>query len=204
MGDGQRGAILARRALFVSSALGAAACSGPKAPPAVTSSTPVMSVPTGGGDATVFPVPSSAPSMSPTGPTKLPPLAVPDDVSEAARPHFERLAAQIPAIHARLDASTPPRDCPIGKQACEARWRELAKAVVEIDDMVASLSPRCQGSSADAQRFDARLEAHRTVLRERRQTLVAAAADAARWAELYEQAEQAFPRVCLKYSCSDW
>ncbi|MBI4952680.1 MAG: hypothetical protein HY908_11650 [Myxococcales bacterium] len=209
MSDPHRAAILRRRALFVTSALGALGCGGPRPPHPESGSTAsgaVVSVPTASGESPLAPASASATTSShaPAPVGKLPPLDVPADVSEAARPYFEHLAAAVPDVHAALDGLPVPRDCPIDKPACEAAWKELAEGLVELDERIRRLEPRCAGSSADARRFEERLAAHRAHIAERRAALVAAVATTARWVAMFEAAEQAAPRVCLKYACRDW
>ncbi|MCC6521127.1 MAG: hypothetical protein IT373_00565 [Polyangiaceae bacterium] len=211
MSDPHRAAILRRRALFVTSALGALGCAGPRPTHAEGGSAPsgaVVSVPTASGESPLVAA-TASPSTSPSSPApapvgKLPPLDVPADVSDAARPYFEHLATAVPEVHAALDALPVPRDCPIDKPACEAAWKELAAGLVELDERIGRLEPRCPGSSTDAQRFAQRLAAHRAHIAERRAALVAAVATTARWVAMFEAAEQAVPRVCLKYACRDW
>ena len=196
-----RAAILRRRAAFVSTALGALAGCPPSTttPPAptvgvVSPSAAPLSIAT---NSSVDPVPK-APAM--------PSLDVPSDVSDAVQKHFERLARLVPPIHARLDALAVP-GCAIDDASCADAWRALAKAVVEVRESVGKLAPLCEGASADAKRFYERLDAHRRFIDERFGRLearVAAAGGAERWQEKLDEAEAAYPRVCLDYACSDW
>lgn len=208
--DDDRAAILRRRAFFVRSALtatlGATQVGCPQEKPAPETVTVLPDAP----PPTAAPT-ASAPPPAPEPAVELPPLDVPTDVSAEARVHFEKLARDVPAIHAELaDASkTLAERCPIDDAACDAHWEAIAKHLAEAKDALADLGPRCPGSSDDAKRFDERLALHANVIRARIDRLenrvasqLADAAAKKRWAE--HQEASAIPRPCLKFACEDW
>lgn len=205
-----RAAILRRRAFFISSVTALVGCDPkPSAPP--PSPEPVA-IPPGGGE---LPEPSGKPgSGTRERPGKMPPLDVPAGINDAARRQFEHLARSIPELHARFDeiAKSLPSDCPIAEDRCAERWSALARALVEIEERMPQ-NPVCPGTSEGAKLYQARLDAHRAYLEDRRRATslrlmeaIAPASDEGkrRWAAHMDKAKSAYPRVCLNYSCQDW
>ena len=205
--DDDRAAILRRRAFFVTSALSATLAGCPPERPVPQPDPPVATVEPGSG-----PLPTAATTGSAPEPTaKLPPLEVPDDVSDAARAHFEGLVRDVPPIHQELDAAAKElsNPCPIEEAACKEHWEKIAGHLAQAKDALADLGPRCPGSSEDAKRFDEVLAAHTAVLRGRLERLereiareLATEPEKAQWKQFSEAA--AVPRPCLKFACEDW
>lgn len=214
-----RDAILRRRAFLVSRTLSQVLAAGaltgcPQEPgpqlPATGSATPVASVPTTDGG--TLPAASGSTSVSPDPPrAKIPPLDVPDDVTDVARGHFENLAQNVPPIHAELDAADKLARslCDIEDAACDGTWSALAGHLAKVRDMGYDLGPRCSGSSEDAKRYDASLTLHREAIQKRVDAIQAridAVLDSDPKKSKWEghTAKAAVPRPCLKYACEDW
>lgn len=213
--DDDRAAILKRRAFFVSSALTATlggsslgcqqekAAPGPEPRSVLVPETVETSAPTAA---------PPSPDPAPTPPKEDgPPLDIPDDVSDAARPHYEGLARDVPKIHAELDAAAErlATRCPIDDAACDAHWESIARHLAKAKDALSHLGPRCPGSSKDAKRLEERLAMHASALRARIARLEERAAsqladEAAKQRWQTHQRAAAIPRPCLKFACDEW
>jgi hypothetical protein len=211
-GDPDRAAIIARRGLFVSSALALlVGCSSSK--PASTPQPTVVAVPE----------PSSAPRPSDDKPradvhrddpnASGPSLEIPDGIGREARQRFERLIVEVKAIHALLDRMTPlvPAGCNVTNPSCDSRWRMLADALVELEERSRLLYPMCPGSSDAAKLYAARARAHLEVVAERREDLedrilqnLGSEAEQRRWQEHQRAARLAQPASVSSISCKDW
>ncbi len=146
--DHERAAILARRALLLSSALASLSCSAPGEPgpqQAATSASADVSVPlpptsTAGPAAkpTVKPLPSwddvlkSAPNST-----------VPASISAAGRSSFEGFAKQLDAPYAAVKALWDSEQglCDPKAPECREAWRKLGQALSKARDAIGDLRP---------------------------------------------------------------
>lgn len=209
-----RDVILKRRMFFVTSTLSLLGCPQENtAPPAVSPTTPVASVPqTDSGPLPSGPQPAEPSPVPPDKATKLPPLDIPSDASDTAKRHYEWQATAIPKIHKdidQLDALTTSL-CDIDDTACDKTWGDVAKLIIKIKEQRKDLEPRCgRGTTADAQRFNERLDAHLAAIdkrlapiQQRLDQKLDTAARRNKWKA--HQDANAPPRVCLKFACPVW
>ncbi len=207
-----RRTILERRLFFVSSALTALtgcprgtepSATGPDASATAVASAPAPSAaPTSASSAVVV---APAPSVA------VPAVTVPDDVSDTAKGHFERIKRLAPEIHAELDLAEKATEglCAIDEAACDASWEAVATHLAKARDRMQSLDSRCGGSSEDAKRFQTALEEQERVINQRIKSLedriqAALGSKAGRDAWRAHQEKAAIPQPCLKFRCDDW
>jgi hypothetical protein len=207
MSDPVRQRILLRRAQFVTAALAglSTACSKVnEVPHADPSNKPLPP-----------PVSASASSQPEAAlPDGLPPLDTPSGVSEIAKTEFERLATKVRAVHEELaKAANGIPSCNIADEACKKTFREVADHLVEAEQGIHEMGPRCPGKSKDAKMVDARVDQHRTFAKDRLEKIrkkLAAKIDeqgpaaAKAWADIFDAAVHANPEPCLKYACPEW
>ena len=206
--DGDKSAILRRRAFFVTSALAALGSCTREPTPAVT---PVV-VPEPAPDAGVEAMDAAPPSPErDSGEAELPSLEPPEGVSEAAQRYYQTLASKTKAAHEALDRieRALPKACDFGSAGCEPTWRSLADAFHDVERAMA-LYFVCPSESEDARAFKLVEKAHLDHLKQRRERVERAAleraggANTARWEELKNQAAMAHPMPCLKFACPEW
>ncbi len=215
--DSDRAQILRRRAFFVSSALTALGCNNPGRPPEgqPSSATEPSAPPTPTVTAPVEPTVTASATATPPEPppSEGPDLATPDGVGEVAAENYKSLRESVAAIRKSIDelGASLPDACKITDQACDLQWRKLAEGLLEIDQSIRGLPPRCGGSSEEAKAFFKQRDAAREDLNKRVQALsvrisalVATQAEKERWTAHQQDAKQANPEPCLKFACTDW
>ena len=145
---------------------------------------------------------------------KMPPLDTPSGINKQATERFGWLKEQVIRVHSQIDQVEKdlPRDCPIVDKACDARWQAIAKSLLQIEER-APRSPVCPGTSVGAKLYEKRVAEHQAYIAKRREDISAALrelvaphgeAGKQAWEAHMTAARQAFPRVCLNYSCRDW
>ena len=141
----------------------------------------------------------------------MPPLDIPADAEGVALEMFQQLAKRVPKAHeslAKLEAALP-LDCSTDTKDCEARWTPVLEGLPAAKSQIKDLVPLCPGSSEQARRYSARVDAHVGFLN-RRMKALEAKIDAhmkdngllAMRKRIDGLTERVFAMTCL--SCMDW
>jgi outer membrane protein OmpA-like peptidoglycan-associated protein len=203
-----REAILARRAIFLSTALAALHCGAPDERAEVeasTTTTSEASASTSNGKPGVVP-PRSAPWDEVV--EQAPPRGIPASVSEAERRQLQwleqRLDAEYGAIREVWEASP---DCDAAAPDCRPRWREVGdKAKKMFDATRGPLAGRCMTPPGETGTVEARRRAHQAYLQkllERVEAHLGAVAAAfspqgeQEWLKILSNAKKPPPMPCL-------
>jgi hypothetical protein len=200
--------ILLRRAQFVTAALSGLAGCNP--------SSKVNEVPHPDPSTKPIPAATASASAQPEAelPDGIPALDTPAGVSEIAKEQFDRLSKQVREVHEHLArAANAIPSCMIADEACKKTFRTVADHLVQAEQGIQELGPRCPGKSKDAKMVDARVGEHRTFakarldkIRKRLASTLEAQGPAATkaWSDVFEASEHANPQPCLKYACPEW
>lgn len=212
-----RQAIMARRAIFVTTAIAALSCSsqGPEGTgtssvvdPPVTATATVTQTATASGTTTTAPTGSVVPATPDNAKATwedrrkaAPPLEVGASVKGAEKEQLDRLAKTIGPLYDKLGAAwiAVPPDCAPKDARCSAQWTNVANALGELDDELQG--PNCGYSEGLA--FMQRVGAHHVYLRALMSELekrlgdqALALKDATSWQKLMQSGMK--PQPCLK------
>lgn len=205
-----RAAILRRRAFFVGSALTAlTGC--PKQESPQQEKPPVVGVDPASSASTPSPHPVSPPPVPPEPAGKMPSLAIPPDAKGVVRQEYERIANDVPRIHAELDGASQALGtiCDITDPKCDAAWMKVAKHLAQAENLIFDLAPLCPATSVPGKAFEARLHEHQNHIDDRKKGLsqridALLNSDKAKLAWKTHKAKAAVPRPCLDYGCGEW
>jgi outer membrane protein OmpA-like peptidoglycan-associated protein len=178
MTDGfDRGAIMARRALLISSALASFQCSntppvteGPVETVTLPTAEPTPSVSATGSVSSARP-PSSAPPLPPweaqlaSGPSRV----IPDGMPESVKQPLTSLNALFTSLEKEVRQVWEPKGdlCNPSQPECRSAWRELGDALLRAREVTDRSSRSLCGGNVEAPAISTRREGYRAFFRER-------------------------------------